>query len=363
MNLLYFSHLGSNIFAGPNYSVPAGIKAQQEYDCCLWVNLTKAFMPHWGQVEAYHNVDEYGGGNFSKMSLPTPFNHPDLVVFEGFYSMDEVRISWELRCRHIPYIIVPRGSLTRQAMNNHSWLKKRVAHFLFFDGYCRHATAIQYLTEQEKRDSFKGWNRCSFVLPNGFDEPNNKKNSFSADGIKMVFIGRPDKYHKGLDVLWQAISEIQSELRYSKVTLDFYGPNNVGDWSELNSQVEELGLHDIIFMHDKIGGKEKEDALLDADLFVLTSRFEGHPMGLVEALAYGLPAFVTPGSNMAREIHDYDAGWVTECNVYSIKETLRKLIVERELLLNKGRNALKLAENYRWNNIAKAFHEEIMQLL
>lgn len=363
MNLLYFSHLGSNIFAGPNYSVPAGIKAQQEFDCCMWVNLARAFMPHWGQVLAYHNVDEYERGNFSMMSLPAPFNHPDLVVFEGFYSMNEVRISWELRHRHIPYIIVPRGSLTRQAMNNHSWLKKRVAHFLFFDGYCRHATAIQYLTEQEKKDSFKGWNRCSFVLPNGFDEPNNKKHTFSTDGIKMVFIGRPDKYHKGLDVLWQAISEIQSELRDSKVTLDFYGPKNVGDWPELNSHVEELGLHDIIFMHDQIGGREKEEALLDADLFVLTSRFEGHPMGLVEALAYGLPVLVTPGSNMAKEVHETNAGWVTQCDSASIKESILMVIKEKMFLKSKGENALLLSEKYRWRNIAKDFHEIIPRLL
>lgn len=363
MNILYLSHLSNALYAGPNFSVPASIKAQQQFDNCLWVNLSGASQKHWNDVDAYHNYRDFTDSSMSLDLLPSPFNHPDVVVFEGFYHIETIKISRQLRKKNIPYIIVPRGSLTRQAMNNHAWLKKRLAHLLYFDSYCRHAAAIQYLTEQERNDAYRRWCKHNFVIPNGFNPPATTKADFSTDGMKMVFVGRPDAYHKGLDVLWEAIAATQSEMRKAHVTLDFYAPKNNGDWARLQQETVDKRIGDIVIMHDKIGGKDKEDAILNADLFVLTSRFEGHPMGLVEALAYGLPAFVTPGSNMAREIHDYDAGWVTECNVYSIKETLRKLIVERELLLNKGRNALKLAENYRWNNIAKAFHEEIMQLL
>ena len=363
MNILYFSHLSNKIFAGPNFSVPAGIKAQQEFDNCLWVNLTMAFQNHWGEVNAYHSVSEFGGDEFTLDKLPSPFNHPDLVVFEGFYYMKEVKISKRLKRRKIPYVIIPRGSLTRQAMTNQSSLKKRIAHWLYFDGYCKNALAIQYLTQQEYADSYKKWNKNHFILPNGFNEPERKKTVFSENGIRMVFIGRPDKYHKGLDVLWQAIFDLKQELAHNHVTLDFYAPKGQIDYDELKRQVEEHKLEDVIIMHDKIGGKDKEDALMNSDLFVLTSRFEGHPMGLVEALAYGLPALVTPGSNMAKEIQEANAGWVTKCDSDSIKETLLKIIEEKDLVKNKGENALFLSEKYRWRNIAKDFHEKISQLL
>lgn len=363
MNILYFSHLSNKIFAGPNYSVPAGIKAQQEFDNCFWVNLNKAYQKHWGDVEAYHSVSELGGDDFALDKLPSPFDYPDLVVFEGFYYMKEVKIAKHLKRKEIPYIIIPRGSLTKQAMTNQSSLKKRVAHWLYFDGYCKKALAIQYLTQQEYADSYKKWNKNYFILPNGFNEPERKKTVFSEDGIRMVFIGRPDKYHKGLDVLWQTMVDLKQELVQNHVTLDFYAPKGQIDYNELNNQVEEKKLDDIIVMHDKIGGKEKEDTLLNSDLFVLTSRFEGHPMGLVEALAYGLPALVTPGSNMAKEIQDANAGWITSCDSKSIKEALLKIIKEKDLLKSKGENALHLSEKYRWRNIAKEFHEKIMQLL
>lgn len=365
MNILYLSHLSNNIFAGPNFSVPAGIKAQQEYDNCFWVNLTHAYQEHWGKVECYHSVEEFGKGGFSLERLPKPFQKPDLVVFEGFYNdgLYDPKLAKMFKRKAIPYIIVPRGSLTQQAMDNHGRIKKRIAHLFYFDSYCRNALTIQFLTEQEYKDSFKQWNKSHIIIPNGFDEPEKKKGSFSKQGIKMIFIGRPDKYHKGIDVLWEALIALRNELRQAQITLDFYAPKGKYDYDWLAEQVETCQLKDIITMHDKIGGEEKEKALLETDLFVMTSRFEGHPMGLIEALAYGIPVLVTPGTNMAQEIQQYNAGWVTDCDANSIAATLQKIVTERLLLVEKGRKAQLLAANYQWDKIAKDFHNQVKKLL
>lgn len=365
MNILYLSHLSNNIYAGPNFSVPAGIKAQQSYDNCYWVNLTSAFQEHWGNVECYHGIEEFGEHGFSLEKLPQPFSKPNLVVFEGFYNQGlyDPKFAKKLKKVGIPYIIVPRGSLTRQAMNNHGWIKKRIAHLLCFDSYCRNAFAIQYLTEQEYKDSYKTWNNNHFIIPNGFDEPLEKKSHFSERGIKMLFIGRPDKYHKGIDVLWEALKMIRNELMQARVTLDFYAPKGKYDYELLEKQVNEYQLQDIITMHDKVGGQEKKNAILAADLFVMTSRFEGHPMGLVEALAYGLPVLVTPGTNMANEISSYDAGWICEVNSKSIAMTICHIIKERHKLQEKGERALFLAKNYQWSKIAFSFHNQVASLI
>lgn len=358
MNILYISHLSTNIAAGLNWSVPAGVKAQEKIDNCFWVDLYNKEMSHWREAKCFHQLKEFGE-EMHLSFLPAPFNQPDVVVFEGFYEPKEPKFAKELRKNHIPYIIIPRGSLTHQAMNNHSKWKKRIAHLLIFDRFVHKAAAIQFLTNDEYRDSGGKWNKNHFILPNGFSTPQRVKQSFHKNCIKATFIGRLDMYHKGIDVLIEACDQIKEELRSASFSICFYGPRKY-QHDLIQQTINEKGLQDFLSMGGEISGKAKEDLLLDSDLFVLTSRFEGHPMGLIEALAYGVPAIVTPGSNMTKEIREADAGWT--CNDVTVEEIikmLRQVMAERHLLNEKSQNAIKLAEPYDWDKLAARFHDEI----
>ena len=355
MIILYVSHLSSNITAGPNWSVPEGVKAQSKIDDVLWVNMTDAVMPHWKDVVAYHNVSEYGGKMESLDCLPAPFNNPDVVVFEGFYYMDDVRIANVLRRKKVPYIITPRGSLTKLAMHNHAWLKKWVAHRLFFDGYVKNAKAIQYLTKQEAIDSIGRFHTPYFIVPNGFNTPDVQKSFFSTDGIKAVFIGRLDMFHKGIDLLLESFSHIHAQLLDAHFFFDIYGPRRY-DYDKIDNEIASRGITDIVAIHNEVCGEEKERVLLDSDIFLMTSRFEGHPMGLIEALAYGLPCMVTPGTNMFEVIRKSNAGWTCDGNIDDIKKALIKIIKEKDLYAQKGENGRKLSQEYNWDKLAMMFH-------
>lgn len=362
MIILYISHLSINIAAGLNWSVPASVDAQSRVDDVLWVNMTDRLMPHWTEVKAHHNIREYGGRLESLDVLPTPFNHPDVVVFEGFYYIEDVHVAKMLRKRGVPYIIVPRSSLTKMALHNHAWFKKWVAHKLYFDGFVKHAKAIQYLTQQEAIDSIGHFKTPYFIIPNGFNTPSERKQVFTRDGVKAVFIGRLDMFQKGLDLLLEALSEMKEVLISSHFTIDIYGPRRY-DFENIAKVIEERGLSPIAALHDEIGGDEKKRVLLNADVFVMTSRFEGHPMGLIEALAYGIPCLVTPGANMAEEIHDQNAGWTCEGMKESIIQGLMQVLKEKESFMTKSQNAVQLAKCYNWEELAHKFHNELKSIL
>lgn len=355
MNILYLSHLGGASYAGPTYSVPKQIEAQSKIDNVFWYNATKSGKAEWKELPYYHDLSEFPEESIYR--LPEPFNHPDLIIVELFYNMARSNLRKELITGSIPYIIIPRGELTKQAQARKR-LKKRIANILFCKKYAQKAAAIQYLTEQEYKDSGDEWNKNHIIVPNGIDMPKKRKVAFTEDGIKCISIGRIEPYQKGLDMLIDACSQIKDELIKANCTIDIYGPDVDGKKTELEQTVQTRGLDKHIYFYDGVYGTEKEKALLEHDVFLIPSRFEGHPMALIEALAYGLPCIATTGSNMRAEIEKYGAGWTADCSVHSTLTSMANMIEEKHLMQLKSKNAQKLAATYKWEAVAGYTHSQ-----
>ena len=78
------------------------------------------------------------------------------------------------------------------------------------------------------------------------------------------------------------------------------------------------------------------------------------PLGILEALSYGLPCIVTEGTSLGKLIKDNDLGWVAETNVESITEAINLALDEKALCMNKSENAIKVInEQFSWDIIAK----------
>lgn len=361
MVIVVVSNLSGDPSSGLTYSVPARIKALEEIDDVLWINLTESVCDNWKAVKSFHKISEYGD-KMSLKILPEQYKRPDIVVLEDFYYLKTLLFSYELRRKGIPYIIVPRSNLTYLAQHNKAWLKKKISNFLLFYRFAQKALCIQYLTDTEKSNSSDKWNKRYIIVPNGITMPDTPKASFSEDGIKSIFIGRLNAYHKGLDLLLEAIYKEKGNLIASNFSLIIYGKEN-RDFEILKEMVNNFELWDIVSFGGEITGREKEEAILKSDLFIMTSRFEGHPMGLIEALSYGLPCLVSDGTNMAKEIYDADAGWMCEGNVESIQKALLMAVGEKNLYSLKSYNAVALAKKYNWEKLARRFHDEVNNLL
>ncbi|ADC49368.1 glycosyl transferase, group 1 [Alkalihalophilus pseudofirmus OF4] len=359
MNILYVSNLKGNKWTGPNQSVPRQIRAQSKIDNVFWFNINNTENPEWNMLTKYHSTNDFQ--KISLDSLPTPFNKPDLIIFQGLYCFPFCKIIFEAWYKTIPYIIVTRGALPKQAQKNKR-LKKFFANLVFFKRFVNKAKAIHYLTDQEYLDSGEKWNKNYFIIPNGIEIPQEYNYVLPQNGIKAVYIGRTDIYQKGLDLLLEACNQIKPLLLSNRVTIDLYGPDMDGAKSRLYDLIESFDLGDIISLNEGVFDAEKQQVLTNSDLFIMTSRFEGHPMGLIEALSYGLPSLVTKGTNMSKEVLAQDAGWVADDNVESIKDAFIKMLEEREKLKLKSKNALSLATNYDWDTIAQITHQKYLEL-
>lgn len=354
MNILYISHLTNAISQGPNYSVPAQILAQSKIDNVFWWNLTNAFQDHWSEGNFFHGPEVSSSKRIE--GLPKPFNNPDLVVFEDFYYLDDAIISWECRRRGIPYIVVPRGALTAYGQKRKP-IKKAVGNALLFRGMTRGAAGIQFLTEEEKVNSGSKWNRNSCVVPNGVNLTLREGEKKVFRGLKGIYIGRFDPEQKGLDMLLEAVSANRAVLRANNLTITLHGPERLGCRERFSNQIDECNLTDILVVGDGVFGPQKKDALQEADFFIMTSRFEGMPMSMIEGASFGLPCLATDGTNMARFIEKYDAGWLLGATPETIGAGLCRMIREKALFPEKSKGALAFAKSLEWSKIAQVSHD------
>lgn len=370
MNILYLSYINPYPWSGPTYSVPKQIDAQSKLDNVFWYNLIdpnsdigKKWMPgvNWRDLPYYADLSKYPQKCIK--NLPSPFCNPDIIVIEQFYGMIRSGVIKQVIKGKVPYIIVPRGELAKDAQKRKG-LKKRIANLILFNKFAKKASAIHFLTEQEREDSGNKWNSNSFIIPNGIGNSSTKKTQFCTNGeLRCISIGRIEPYQKGFDLLIEACASIQDELRQSNCKISIHGPDRVGRLNELKETVSGRAIEDIIQFGDALYENAKENSLLDSDVFVMTSRFEGHPMSLIEAMNYGLPCLITTGTNMRSEVEKFDAGWTSDNTVEGIKEALLTMVNEKRRMSEKGSNAEKLSQNYNWTKIAEVSHKRYAELV
>lgn len=343
MVVLHIANIDPSVLGGVQIAVPKMILAQSK---CATVGFLNTNGAQFSNITMVSN-----GKEFDLNSFIPPFNKPDIVIFHEIYRPEFISIYKKLNNRSIPYIIVPHGSLTKQAQRR-KFMKKFIGNFLLFNKYVKSAKALQYLSVNEAENSII--KKESFVCGNGIEIPEICKNEFCKNCVKLLYIGRLEIEIKGLDLLVKAVSVSRKIFEKFNCKLYIYGPDYDGMYCRLENLISENNVKDLIFLNSSITGKEKEAEILSADYYIQTSRSEGMPMGIIEALSYGLPCIVTKGTGLDEAVSAYDAGYSCETSVEGIVNSLSEALSNCSLIELKSSSARKLAKDkYDRNTIAK----------
>lgn len=353
MIVLHICPMENEFTSGIRVVVPKMIGAHEEKATVGLLNLCD-FKPN-----GVDNCFTYTS-SFKISDLPKPFNKPDIAIFHDFYIPKYLGISKVLRKEKIPYIILPHGCLTTGAQKKKR-IKKMLGNILFRP-FLKGAAAIQFMTEPERQNTKTKHN--SIVGGSGWDIPEKQKQSFSSDKIKFVYIGRLDALHKGLDYMLDAFKMVMDSPYKDKCELNIYGPDHNGEYSNIEKMIQERSLNGLVNLNKAVFGEEKENILLNSDIFIQTSRFEALTLGILEAQAYGLPCLVTPGTTWKELVTNYNSGWVSELDAKAIYETIISAIDQRNTFKEKSKNARALVKKeFSWDSFARRTIENYEKLI
>jgi glycosyltransferase involved in cell wall biosynthesis len=297
--------------------------------------------------------------------IKADFGIPDIINFHDTYIPFHSAFGRICEHKDLPYIITPQGGFTYLAQNVKP-LKKKFGNISFMDHFVKKAKALFATSNNEANDMITYYpNSKIFVIPNGIDEelpyieakvnPKDLKEFHSKDDLIIGFLGRLDVYHKGIDLLLLAIKSLQDMGYGEKIKLVIVGPFNTNaDRTKIESLINSLKYPDKVMIVGPAYGDDKWEWLKTFDVFIHTSRFEGLPVAVLEAMAFGKPCIVTPGSNIQDIISASNGGFLCDESINSIANAIYESKERKDELIKLGNNAKTYAmNNLTWQIIAQ----------
>lgn len=194
------------------------------------------------------------------------------------------------------------------------------------------------LLTQADADSWNGVTR-TYVIPN--PTPFYPAESSSCENNNAICVGRLNE-QKGYEYLidaWTIVSQ-----RHPDWILNVYGSGEIKE--QLLNRIKERGVQNSLFIHDPVNNIVEK--YLESSLYIMSSRFEGFPMVLLEAMSCGLPCISFNCPNGAKDlIQDGRNGFLVEyLNVTQLAESICRLIEDSSLRKQFGESAKVYVQKY-----------------
>ena len=221
----------------------------------------------------------------------------------------------------------------------------------------------------------KIYERASLVIfqtkraQNYFNEKIRKNSCIIGNPIKISCFKSSNTKHKIVNVGRMTAQKNQAMLldvfksihdKYPDYTLTIYGDGPLRN--ELESKIKELGLEDSAFLPGVSNSIHKE--MSDAEMFVLSSNFEGLSNALMEAMLMGLPSISTDCAGSDEIIVNNENGILIPVgDANQLYDAIENLINDKKLRNSISKNSTESMKKYEEKNIIDKWNSTIENVI
>ena len=245
---------------------------------------------------------------------------------------------------------INRANYRNYETENVSIFKKLFAKFWSANlvSHLKKLDKLVVLTEKDR----EAWTELDNVISIPDPLPFVPQKVSALDNKRVVAVARYS-HEKGIDLLLKAWAETEQDC--SDWHLDVYGDGDRGPYEQL---IDVLGIDRTrCALHGRTNNVEQE--YVNSSLFVLSSRFEGFGMVLIEAMACGLPvvAFDCPWGPRSIILDGVDGLLAENNNPKALSACILKVIKNPKLCSSMAENAINNVKRFRLENITQQWNQ------
>ena len=281
----------------------------------------------------------------------------DILVLHSGWTVANLsagELAWSGR---VPYVLESRG-----AYDPHIVRRKRAVKRLWWmmgEGRLVHRAAAMHVFFQEESRHLEalGYQGPTIVVPNGVDSP--AEPPWRGGSGELLWLGRFDAEHKGLDLLVQAVGLLAPAER-PRIRLQ--GPDRRGGRRRVKDLVRRAGLDKWIIIGPAVYGQSKRDLLTTCEGFLYPSRWDACPNAVLESAALGVPTLCGPyplGTRLAAV-----AGAIqVDADPEAMADGLRRFGNRAEMSAMGTAGARLMREQFSWSHVAVQWIRQIRNAL
>jgi len=301
----------------------------------------------------------------------------DIVHIHALWEEVQHQAACLARQLGVPYLIRTCGMLDPWSLKQSAWQKRLYLAFRLRKDL-NAAASLHFTTDAERSLTMPLRLRPpSIIEPNGIElsefaqlpPPGRFRARWpSLSGCPIVLFMSRVHPKKGLDLLIPAFgrmcaAQARGETANRGTMLVIAGPDAQGHQANLERLVVELRLQERVVFTGMLNGAERIEALVDADLFVLSSYQENFGNVVIEAAAAGRPVVVSDQVNLCDEVLAAGIGGVVPASVEPLAAELARWMNDAPLRAAAGTRGREYAlSRFDWSAIARRWCEHYLRL-